>query len=117
MSPKLSRNLVEELGVFGPIIGFKIVHRLDEPDTEESGPDPIDDGASEVLVVRRGDPFRQDLSRIGSWTPDRRRSVEMSGGDSFLRARNRQFTEGRRISAPNGDNGPIVICLARHPRE
>src|SRR5439155_3032696 len=84
-------KVIEQRRVAGQVGEAHVVGRLDDADVEVVGPDTIDEGFGEVLVLRIAEPVHQGLTRV----------VEL-GKIDFLATEN----------ASDGASWPFALLLA-----
>ena len=83
MQDELPGQLVEDFRMAGLVVVLEVVERLDDAGAEEVGPEAIDDGLRELVVIGAGDPFRQRGAGIDVGLPLRFLAVEEQGlGDA-----------------------------------
>lgn len=78
-SHEVARQAVQHLGVRGGIRGTQIVHRLDQPASEQVIPDEIHLGPRERRVFAARQPVAQRLATIRIWFHLRRVGAEKPG--------------------------------------
>ena len=79
MIRELTGQLVQQFGVTGQVVVTLLVHGVDQADTEEVGPNPIDPGASEIGVRGANQPVGHDVSRVVARFEGRLRALKKAG--------------------------------------